>query len=143
MNSLQGKTWMGGYSFRPFEVKSTCREFAFSRRSIAGSKTPSNLSVICTSHLRERLTNGVLQGRKQFTPQGASVLCKKSMWKAVAEVVAMLGVPVLESTLSHGTYGELKLDECLANRRKVKEDIRSDALKGWIANGGEDFTLSD
>lgn len=141
MKSLQAKAWKGGYSFRPFEVKTTDREFAFSRRSIAGVKTPSNLSAVYTSRLQERLTNGVLQGRKQSAPQGASNLSKKNMWKAVAEVVALLGVPALQRTLSYSSYRELKQDELLEERRKVKEEARSDALKGWIRNGGEDFTL--
>lgn len=85
--------------------------------------------------------NGVLQGRKQFSLQGASVLCKQSMWKAVAEVVALLGIPTLQKTLLHGSYLMLKKDELLEERRKVREEVRSEALKGWIRNGGDDFTL--
>ena len=85
--------------------------------------------------------NGVLQGRKQFSPQGASVLCKKRMWKAVAEVVALLGSPALQKTQSHTTYLLLKNDELLRERRKVKEEVRSEALQGWSRNGGEDFSL--
>ena len=85
--------------------------------------------------------NGVLQGRKQFSPQGASSLCKQSMWKAVAEVVALLGISTLQKTLSHGTYLMLMKDELLEDRRRVKEEVRSKALKCWIRNGEEDFAL--
>lgn len=140
MKSLRNITWDGGYSFRPFEVRTTDIEFEFSRRSINGTKTPSNLSAVYTPRLQERLVNGVLQGRKQFSPQGASALCKQSMWKAVGEVVVSLSIPTLQKTLSHNTYLMMKLDELLENRRKVKEEVRSEALRGWIRNGGEDFT---
>jgi len=142
MTSQRNKTWEGGYSFRPFEVKTTEKEFAFSRRSIDGTKAPSNLSAVYTPRLRERLVNGVLQGRKQFSPQGASVLCKQGMWKAVAEVVVLLGFPTLQKTLSYNNYQMLKDDELLQERRKVKHEVRSEALKVWIRNGGGYFTLS-
>ncbi|KAI9881143.1 MAG: hypothetical protein M1830_008301 [Pleopsidium flavum] len=142
MNALQGKTWKGSYAFRPFDIKTTDREFAFSKRSTAGVRTPSNLSAVYTWGLQERLINGVLQGRKQFHPQGASSLCKKSTWKAVAEVVGLLGIPSLKRTLSNSKYEDLKRDKLLRDRTKVKEEVRSDALKGWITNGGEKFTLS-
>lgn len=85
--------------------------------------------------------NGVRQGRKQFSLQGASALCKQSMWKTAAEVVALLGNPTLQKTLSCNTYQMLKKDELLEHRRKVKEELRSEALKCWVRNGGEGFTL--
>lgn len=141
MKPLRDKTWEGGYSFRPFEVRTTDREFAYSRRSIDGTKTPSNLSAVYTPRLQERLVNGVLQGRKQFSPQGASVLCKQSMWMAVAEVIALLGIPTLQKALSYTSYMLVKGDGSLEDRRKVKEEVRREALEGWVRNGGEDFTL--
>lgn len=141
MKPVSGKRWSGAYSFRPFEVRITDREFAFSRRSMAGQKRPSNLSAVWTARLQERLVNGVLQGRTQFSPQGASALCKKRMWKAVADTVALLDIAGFESILSHETYQALKEDTFLENRRKVKDDVRAEALKGWIRNGGDDFAL--
>ncbi len=141
MKSLHNKVWEGGYSFQPFEIMTTGREFAFARRSIDGNKTPSNLSVVYTPRLQERSVNGVRQGQKQFSPQGASVLCKQSMWRIAAEVVALLDIPTLQKTLSCNTYQMLKTDELLEHRRKVKEELRSEALKCWFRNGGEEFTL--
>lgn len=85
--------------------------------------------------------NGVLQGRKQFSPQGASVLCKQSMWMTVAEVIALLGVPTLHKAMSYTSYMLVKQDGFLEDRRKVKEEVRREALQGWVRNGGEDFTL--
>lgn len=141
MKSLHSKVWEGGYSFQPFEIRSTGREFTFARHSIDGNKTPSNLSMVYTPRLQERLVNGVRQGRKQFSLQGASALCKQSMWKTAAEVVALLGNPTLQKTLSCNTYQMLKKDELLEHRRKVKEELRSEALKCWVRNDGEGFTL--
>ncbi|KAI0423085.1 adenosine deaminase/editase [Xylaria grammica] len=94
--AVENQSWNreGGYKFRPFDVKTTDLEFAFSRRppvtlppypssslplpitdtspnaSIKNSTskvkiTPSNLSVALTASNREETTlNGVLQGRK-------------------------------------------------------------------------------
>ena len=61
---------------------------------------------------------------------------------AVAEVVALLDPSALQRAVSHSTYQRLKEDELLEDRRKVKDDVKSHALKGWIRNGGEYFTLS-
>jgi tRNA-specific adenosine deaminase 1 len=65
------------------------------------------------------------------------------MWKVVAEVAGIVGLPMLiEATRELQAYSDLKNDECLAARRKVKHDIR-EALKGWVRNGGDDnFRIS-
>jgi tRNA-specific adenosine deaminase 1 len=46
------------------------------------------------------------------------------------------------SSISIYTYGDIKATELLAARRRVKEDARRLALKGWVRNlGDEDFVL--
>lgn len=68
-------------------------------------------------------------------------MCKKSLWKLAAEIAVMTATPVVQRALSVATYEELKSGEASASRRKVKQDVRKKALKGWISNGGEAFSL--
>ncbi|KAI1346121.1 adenosine deaminase/editase [Xylaria sp. FL0043] len=92
----------GGYSFRPFTVKTTDLEFSFSRRSVVISPTitdakpkitPSNLSVALTASNRQETTlNGVLQGRKasEAHVQGASFASRRKIWGLAVEVASLL-----------------------------------------------------
>ncbi|OAL52862.1 hypothetical protein IQ07DRAFT_344259 [Pyrenochaeta sp. DS3sAY3a] len=148
MASLSDSTtasWNGGYKFQPFEVKPTTREFSFSRRSIApGQKAvPSNLSAVWTPSWQETLIGGVLQGRKQFDPRGASAICRRSMWAAAMKVAVALSLPIVGGALGSETYKAVKEGPALEDRRRVKRNVR-DALKGWVRNtGDEDFSLAD
>ncbi|RYP71600.1 hypothetical protein DL771_004726 [Monosporascus sp. 5C6A] len=237
MRPLYGRRWGGGYAFRPFEVRTTGLEFAFSRREVSRSEktAASNLAVAwtaaptslpipsspplapttstptpsiplaaspspppdSTSHphpepelrpnstlnpastkspdatdaptnairapkgLEEATLGGTLQGRKQFDARGASFASRRRMWGLAAEVADLLaeantgagggcvagmgegteeaGVAEIRRALASArTYGELKASRVLAARRKMKEDVRAEALKGWARNLGDD-----
>lgn len=125
--------------WRPFEVKPTSREFTWSRRNIPlGQRAvPSNLSAVYTPAWQETLIGGVMQGRKQFDPRGASAICRRSMW-AAAQVVGLVGLPMLASVLGKRRYGDVKGDEVFGERKRVKEDVKEGGLKGWVRNVGDD-----
>lgn len=103
----------------------------------------SNLAASWTVNGREEtIIGGVLQGRKQFDPRGASRMCKRRMWKLAMEVaglVTMEGRVKMELGLER--YMDVKEGAALSWRRRVKEDAKGTALKGWVRNGGEDFQI--
>ena len=126
-----------GYAFKPFEVKTTCREFEFSKRSI-GDGVPSNLSALVTPQRQEILINGVLQGRKQFYSKGASCASKRRLWEDLMDVARSAGVSEHMPGLEAETYGELKGSGLLEARERVKREVRMEALKGWKRNVGDE-----
>jgi tRNA-specific adenosine deaminase 1 len=136
MSPLKGRKWDGGYRFHPFSIKTTEREFRFSRRG-AGKLVPSNLAAAWTPYLEETLIGGVLQGRKQFDPRGASMLCRKSMWKLAAEVATLVAVPAVSLAMNVGSY-ELVKANGLEGRRRAKEEAKREALRGWVRNEGDE-----
>jgi tRNA-specific adenosine deaminase 1 len=142
MKAVRGRRWEGGYRFCPFRVGGTGREFAFSRRGGQRERlVPSNLAAVWTPFGEETLIGGVLQGRKQFDPRGASMISKKSMWRLALDLAAVLAVPVITQALKVASYEQVKRSYLLEKRRKVKEDVRDTALQNWVQNGGEDFSI--
>jgi tRNA-specific adenosine deaminase 1 len=134
--------WKGGYRFHPFAVHPTSREFPWSRRNVTTSEkaVASNLSAVWTPSWQETLIGGVLQGRKQVDPRGASSICRRSMWTAALQLAGLMGM--LE-VLREESYADVKGSEMLADRRTVKNDVRK-ALKGWVTNTGDEaFRLRD
>ncbi|RDW80139.1 hypothetical protein BP6252_04777 [Coleophoma cylindrospora] len=150
LNSLP-EQWGGGYRFHPFEIKTTGREFAYSRRAspsaVGGDANgevryvSSNLAASWTANGRdETIIGGVLQGRKQFDPRGASRMCKRRMWKLAMEVAGLVAVEGgVRMGLEMKRYKDVKEGEALKWRRNVKEDVKATSLKGWVKNGGEEF----
>jgi tRNA-specific adenosine deaminase 1 len=137
--------WQGGYKWQPFDVKPTQREFQWSRRGIAAHEkaVASNLSAVHTPSWQETLIGGVLQGRKQMDPRGASRICRRSVWSLAVQVAGIAGAPAVLEMLRRGIYGEVKDAEHLADRRKVKEDVQKHGLGGWVPNNGDSsFALS-
>ena len=122
----------GGYAFRPFEVKGTGRGFGFSKRAAGEGAVPSNLSILYTPLRQEIVINGVLQGRKQLDPRGASCVSRRAMWRAVLD----LGLPTLATGLRGKTYGEVK--GASVGRERVKREVRALALRGWRRNVGDE-----
>jgi tRNA-specific adenosine deaminase 1 len=52
----------------------------------------------------------------------------------------MVSVPAIERCLRVEIYRDVKRGSLLEGRRRVKEDVREAALKGWVRNeGGEDW----
>lgn len=133
--------WEDGYSFRPFEVQTTGLEFAFSRRGTEKGDmarfVASNLATAWSCNgLAENVIGGVLQGRKQSDPRGGSLVSRGKMWALATEVARLAGME--ELALFHGTYEEMKEGVSMAGRRKVKTEVRSSALKGWVRNTGDE-----
>lgn len=144
MRDVAARTWPGGYAFRGFEVRTTAREFAYSRREVAarsGRTSASNLAAAWdAAGLEEGLVGGVLQGRKQFDGRGASRTSRRGLWALALEVARMDGVEGDEVRRVLGTdvYGHFKEGELLEGRRRVKDDVRREALKGWARNTGDE-----
>lgn len=62
------------------------------------------------------------------------MLCRKNMWKLAAEVAGLVAVPALSRALGVGSYGLVKGAGLLEARRRVKEEIKESALRGWVEN---------
>jgi tRNA-specific adenosine deaminase 1 len=99
---------------------------------------PSNISTVCTPYFEETLVGGVLQGRKPSDPRGASAICRRSMWHAVAALTTSFNLPAACESCQEETYEELKRSVVLRDRRKVKIDVLETALKGWVSNTGDE-----
>lgn len=140
MRPISNRTWEGGYSFHPFSYKITSLVPDFSRDG-GGQRVPFNISTVYTPRLQETLVNGVLQGRKQFDPRGASLVSRKRMWEDVREVVVLVGgMEELEGLVGKaGTYLKLKKSEMLRRRADIKAEVTTEALKGWVRNDVDDF----
>lgn len=139
----------GSYAFVPFRMDTTTQDFGFSKRAVAArtdKTSASNLAVAWTRDgLEEGLIGGMLQGRKQFSPKGASAVSRRGMWNMAREVAALLEDGEgdrIRSALDVKTYDEVKGVELLDGRRAVKTEVRREALKGWLPNMGDGgFTL--
>lgn len=134
--------WGEGYEFRPFEVKTTSLDFAYSRQ---GGKqgvgetryVPSNIATAWNSNgLLENTIGGVMQGRKQTDPRGGSAVCRRRMWSLARDIARLLGAE--DAVPKDETYAALKETRRLADRRLVKEVLRAEALKGWVRNSGDE-----
>lgn len=150
MKPLEGKKWSkSGYEFVAFRVKTTGVEFEFSKRAVAeraGKTSASNLAVAWTRRgVEEGLVGGVLQGRKQFVVGGASKVSRRGMWKLAGEVAGSLKREEgdqIWGALAAKTYDKVKEADVFRGRREVKEEVRREALNGWVRNtGGGEFTL--
>ena len=134
---------------------------------------PSNIASMSgiSSSDGETLIGGTLQGRKQFSPLGASRVSKQRMWQFALSIAVILcknllmglnhvnpekvggneqdekmlsNVHPIVKCLKSSTYGEIKDGPLLEERRRVKREVREMALKGWVRNsGGEDFTSDE
>ncbi|KAF2101278.1 adenosine-deaminase domain-containing protein [Rhizodiscina lignyota] len=132
--------WTEAYGYKPFNVITTSREFQFSKRAACpgNDRIASNLSAVWTPYFEEVLIGGVQQGRKQFDSIGGSRTCRKSLWKAVVNVLDKAEeVPHFEAK-AEMNYANAKANSALDCRRKVKEDVRRYVLKGWARNAGDD-----
>lgn len=134
MGPVVTKHWPDGHSFHAFSVASTDIGLPFSQEGLhTNDKSPkgSNISAVWGPEVDERLTNGVVQGWKQTNPRGASAISRKRMWDLAVEILAML---------RHGpSEMGIAVQQTLDERRCVKEDVCSEALKGWLVNEDDGF----
>ena len=138
--------WQNGYTFSPFSILTTSEEFGWSRRTGISEDqiTPSNKSAVYTPYSQEVIIGGVLQGRKQSDPRGACIISRKQMWQALLNSVENWESHYGPYFSKSGTYRTLKETDILRGRKQIKDDVVSIALKGWIANEGDnDFSLED
>ena len=141
---MAGMEWDGGYSFHGVEIRTSEREFEFSRRTEVASHEKliaSNLAAAWTPFFEESLIGGVLQGRKAFDPKGAGKSCKMSLWHTAVNVARLLGNEEdLLDALEGAEYADVKAGKMAKQRQAVKEAVRRNALKGWMRNeGGDSF----
>ena len=137
-------SWEGNFTYHPLRIQVTSREYPWSRRNRGNVRkfVASNTSAVYTKYNQEVLVNGVLQGRKQKDPRGAGLLCRRNLWRSIIEALISSGLSDAAVTLSQVSYEELKDDARLACRTKVKLDVQSNVLRGWINNYKEiDFKL--
>ena len=130
--------WEGtkaGHQFRPFEVRTTGRKFAYSAQDAEAGG--SNLSALWTPKRREVLVNGVLQGRKQFDVRGASVTSRRGLWKLALQVAVAVGMPAVLGKLDKATYGRAK-ESANDDRKEAKDKALEKALTGWKRNERDD-----
>ncbi|KAH6630448.1 adenosine deaminase/editase [Chaetomium sp. MPI-SDFR-AT-0129] len=143
----------GGYGFWPFRVGVVRGgEFGFSRRgveeAVAAAAAPggapvkmvaSNLAVAWAAggEVEEGLIGGVLQGRKAFDVKGASLTSRRRMWEAAVAVAEMIGDEGILRELRTERYDGVKEAVLLEARRRVKETVRGEVLKGWVRNTGD------
>ncbi|KAK1055504.1 hypothetical protein LTR74_015644, partial [Friedmanniomyces endolithicus] len=151
--------WGGGYGFGAFEVGGTGRVFEYCKPVVdtgdVGEEEKgavgSNLSALWTrSGKLEVLINGVLQGRKQFDPKGASCVSRRRIWESVREVLTTMDEAglcdqgALRVVRGCATYEHLKACQPLQARERVKRDARNLALRGWTRNTGDaDWRFND
>ena len=132
--------WKGGYRFQAFSILPTDRDFTWSRRAVSTTEKAmsSNLSAVWTPRWQETLIGGVLQGRKQMDPRGASRICRRGTWLEAVRLAGLVSsASLVRETLGKRRYEEVKGSDVLEDRKQVKEDTRA-ALKGWIRNTGDD-----
>ena len=120
-----------------------------------------NISALSIPTRTEVLINGVLQGRKQHDPKGASSVSRRRMLDDVRAVQNTLSLPSDTITptstptatsqdvatargyassvdASGHTYRSLKSSQAFADRRAVKQDVWNTALMGWKRNEGDE-----
>ncbi|KAK5707733.1 hypothetical protein LTR97_000271 [Elasticomyces elasticus] len=137
-----GKHWGGGYAFKPFMVQTTSRGFEYANAAIsdateAEAVVGSNISMLSTfSGRQEVIINGVLQGRKQTDPKGASCVSRRKIWEAINRIKSAADTAVSIKGPKE-TYAEFKASPRLRSREQVKHDVKTLALKGWKLNEGD------
>ncbi|KAL1797573.1 hypothetical protein ACET3X_004179 [Alternaria dauci] len=140
LSNLDSSEWKGGYCFQPFTILPTDREFTWSRRALSATEkaVPSNISAVWTPSWQETLIGGVMQGRKQLDPRGASKICRRGLWIQGLHLAGVLGGTVVTSgALRKRKYADMKGSDELIERIRAKEGIRT-ALRGWVRNTGDD-----
>lgn len=126
------------YRYTPFSVAATTLEFEYGRRSeaalAAGPLTACNASMIFTGRV-EKITNGVLSGRRSEDLRAVSTVSRRGMCKLAGDVAELLGSSLCQALA--GRYADIKLHARLEDRREQKQRVR-DTLVSWQPNTGDD-----
>ena len=142
VESTSLKDCKGGYDFRPFRVAGTREEFRFSKTCQGGATDKrlvgSNTTAMYTPFREEVLIGGTLQGNKQFSTRGASAISRVGLWTTALSLAKAVGALAIADVLSMPRYEQVKTCRLLAGRRAVKDDVRREALCGWVRNVGDD-----
>jgi tRNA-specific adenosine deaminase 1 len=150
MHPLAERKWDQGYSFMPFEVIGTKREFQLSQHVIAAQAVKiasCNVAMAWSCNgLHERLIGGVLEGRRSTDSRCGSKVSRRSLWALAREIVAQCPASIMD--LQHFPldvdYRTFKGSPALEARRKVKAEVRAFVLTNWEENtGDDDFRISD
>ncbi|KAL9124474.1 MAG: hypothetical protein Q9217_006201 [Psora testacea] len=144
MAPVSGKDRPSGYAFLPFTVASTDHDLYISRKSALNKSDTikgSNVSAVWTPYAQETLINGVLQGRKQGDPKGASMLSRRKLAELTCTVAASCRIPEVEDVALCNSYRAIKNSLRLSGRRLVKGDVTKEALEGWVKNVEDDFNM--
>lgn len=136
MKPVVSCNWPGGYSYHPIRPCTTDLEFNFSRRSPRSSGTQlsgSNISAVWTRSLQESLINGVLQGRKQIDPRGASAVSRQGNKELSKRIASKLRWRDNEAAVTQ------RRSLASTQRKLVKDDVIRVALRRWIPNVDDGF----
>ena len=68
-------------------------------------------------------------------------MCRMNIWRAILDVAALLAIPAIYKAVSSHRYMAIKQTKLLENHRRVKQEVRREALVGWIDNVEDDFGL--
>ncbi|CAD6569105.1 MAG: hypothetical protein ASARMPRED_002410 [Alectoria sarmentosa] len=134
MKSVANLTWPAGYGFRPFRVETTVIDFQYSRKAHINNTDSckgSNISAVWSPRQQETLINGVLQGRRQTDQMGASAMSRIQVYNLLLDIIGLIDSPAVKKALEIPSYPDMKRSQYLEHRRRVKEDVKSEALKGW------------
>ena len=138
--------WEENFIYHPLHVQASTRDFEWSRRNCEEVQkyVASNTSTVYTTYNREVLVNGVLQGKRQKDAHGASSICRRNLWQSVMEALSHSRFSDAAIKWSEISYEDLKNDSIMAARMKVKADVQTTVLHGWIKNVRErPFTLEN
>ncbi|KAI9672793.1 MAG: hypothetical protein M1831_000228 [Alyxoria varia] len=146
LGSAIEESWMSGYGFHSFEVTTTSRQFNYSKASTQAHESQhkrSNMTAMWTPGTQEALIGGVRQGNRQFTGRGASLLSRRRLWQTALSVAKLAGIAALSETLQQSSYAQVKTSPLLSSRRRVKKDVCTAALTGWVPNTGDEQFFLD
>ena len=144
MGSIDHTKLSDGYCFQPFESLTTKLEFKYSRRQLANMTSElkgSNICALWNPYVHETLINGVLQGWKLEDPRCASSVSRKKLTQEMCVAVNVVNLGPCRAGLDSKTYRDFKDSELLRSRRQAKDICKKEALRGWVANVEDSFSL--
>ena len=137
--AVNESSWPADYTFRPFRVLTTAKEFRYSRRSVSSGGNAakgSNLATIWDPESQEVIINGVLQGRKQTDDKCASMVSRSRL---VTQASNFTINNLFTDTTSYTAYK--RSHPQLVKRAEVKAKVIQQALIGWVANVEDSFNI--